>query len=880
MTKKSFRLSDAVPDPRRDVDDELAFHLEMRARELMEQGIPEDEARRRAAESFGDVQSIRGDLRRERAERNEERRRRDWWAGFSGDVRYTIRSLLHNKVFALAAIATLALGIGANSAIFSIINNVLLRPLPFPDSDRLVVLFGKYPNYGRTSLSLPDFNDWRAQATTSFTQIAARHGAVFNYTGGDEPIQLRADRVTSNFFATLGVQPMIGRGFRPEEELGGDDMVVVLSHGFWQRQFGADPSIVGRTIPLSGVTYTVIGVMPRQFRFWRDVDVWAPTQIDRANANRRNEYLTAFARLKPGLTVARADAEIATVAKRLSEQYPQTNANFQSEVVGLHEETVASVKLALLVFTAAVGVVLLIACANVANLLLARAAVREREIAVRSALGASRGRLVRQLLTESAMVGLMGGALGLALASWGIGALRASGTTLLPRLQEVRVDLVVVAFSLLLSLVTGLLFGLAPALRLASDRLHSSIKDGARGAAGGAVTRFRNALVLAEVALAVMLLVGAGLLIRSFDKLNRVEPGFDPDGLLTYSVSFPTARYADVAALPAVYDQLISRTATIPGVRNVALSNTLPMQGSGYISFQIEGIPFPQQDANAAPLDVQPFTVSPDYQRALGLTVRKGRFIEARDVPGAGDVAVINTEMARRFFPDGIEPLGRRVSFDGGTQWFTIVGIVDVVAQEGLDAKPYSQVYLPIAQAQRRTIFVSIRTTGDPMSIVSSAREALRSVDRELPMNDVATMVSRVEKSIAAPRISVVVLSLFAGLAMLLSAIGIYGVLSYAVAQRTREIGIRMALGADAGKVRWLIVRQGMTPAVVGLVIGLGGALAVTGLMEKLLFGIAPNDPATFTVVALFLAAIAFLASYVPARRATLVAPTEALRYD
>ena len=880
--KKSFRFSDIRPDPRRDVDDELSFHLDMRAREFMAQGIPEDEARRRAAESFGDVPAIRGDLRQERAQRNQERARHEWWHDLLHDIRFALRSLANNRAFALAAIATLALGIGANSAIFSIVNSVLLRPLPYAEADRLVVLWGKYPNYGRTSLSLPDFVDWRAQSK-GFTQIAARHSTVFNYMSGEEPIQLAADRVTANFFTTLGVQPMLGRGFIAEEELGGDDFVVVLSHGFWQRQFGSDPAVVGRSISLSGQPHTVVGVAPPGFRFWRDVDLWAPARTDTPNANRRSEYLVAFGRLAPGVTIEQADAEIATVAARLSEQYPGTNANFQSEVVGLHDQTVASARPALLVFSGAVGLVLLIACANVANLLLARAAAREREIAVRSALGASRGRLVRQLLTESTVVAVLGAVGGLLLAAWGIGALRASGTSLVPRLAEVRVDAVVVLFSLALALVTGLLFGLVPALRLASNHLHNAIKEGARGASGGAVARFRSALVLTEVALAVVLLVGAGLLMRSFAELNRVDPGFRPEGILTYQVVFPASRYREVAELAPLYDRIIERTRAVPGVTAVAASNTLPMEGAGYISFDIEGVPFPEQTENSAPIDVQPFTVSPEYLRVMGLRLRSGRFIEPRDVDGAGDVLVVNSEMVRLFFPEGREPIGMRVSFNGtdsGAVWWTVVGVVDVVAQEGLDAKPYAQVYLPIAQAQRRGVFVSVKTEGDPMALVAPVRQALRAVDAELPMNDVRTMEDRVADSIAAPRVSMTVLALFAALAMALAAIGIYGVLSYAVAQRTREIGIRMALGASSGQVRRLIVRQGMAPAVIGLAVGLASAFLVTDLMTKLLFGVTPADPVTFVAVTVFLGLTAFLASYVPARRATLVAPTEALRYD
>ncbi|HYC53108.1 MAG TPA: ABC transporter permease [Gemmatimonadaceae bacterium] len=879
--KKSFRLTDVVPNARKDVDDELAFHLEMRTKEFMEQGLPADEARQRARESFGDVQRIVGDLRHERAERNSERGRRDWWIGLQSDIRYAFRSLRKNRAFAAAAIATLALGIGANSAIFSIVNNVLLRPLPFPTSERLAVLWGKYPNYGRANLSLPDFRDWRDQAR-SFEHVAARHSVAFNFTGGEEPVQLRGDRVTANFFAALGVQPMLGRAFRPEEEVG-EHLVVILSHGFWQRQFGGDAGIVGSTVPLSGRPYTVVGVMPPHFRFAGDKDVWSPARTDTPTAHRRSEYLDAFGRLKPGVSIEQADTEIATIAQRLSVQYPGTNANFQSEVVSLHEDTVADVRPALLVFTGAVGLVLLIACANVANLLLARAAAREREIAVRSALGASRGRLVRQLLTESVLISVIGGGLGLLLAVWGIGALRSTNTSLLPRIGEVRVDLAVMGFSLLLSLVTGLLFGLAPALRMVSNRLHDSIKEGARGAAGGAVTRFRNSLVLAEVALAVVLLVGAGLLIRSFEKLNRVDPGFDPRGVLTYQAGFPAARYGQTSALPAVYDQLMERTRVIPGVRGVAVSNTLPTLGIGYASFAIENVPFPASDPNTGPIDVQPYTVSPDYFKVMGIRLTQGRGIESRDVDGAGDVAVINTEMVRRFIPAGRNPIGMRVTFGNPADtagWWTIVGVADVVAQQGLAAKPYAQIYLPIAQAPRRSVYVTVKTDGDPMALVPSVRQALRSVDSEVPLSDVATMTERLSTDIAATRVSVTVLSIFAALAMVLAAIGIYGVLAYAVAQRTREIGIRMALGASAGVVRRLIVRQGMTPAIIGVAVGLAGAFYLTRLMEKLLFGVAPSDPATFAMVAIFLAMVAFLASFVPARRATRVAPTEALRYD
>jgi putative ABC transport system permease protein len=435
-----------------------------------------------------------------------------------------------------------------------------------------------------------------------------------------------------------------------------------------------------------------------------------------------------------------------------------------------------------------------------------------------------------------------------------------------------------VMFSLALALATGLLFGLVPALRLASRGLHDALK----GKGGSGVMRWRNALVLAEVALAVVLLVGAGLLIRSFDRLTRVDPGFEPENVLTYQVVFPTSRYRETKNLVPIYQQMLERTRAVPGVRAVAISNTLPTAGAGYISFFIQGHQFPARRGASAPIDVQPFAVSPDYLRVMGMKLRRGRFIEAGDVEGAQDVAVVNTEMVRKYFPPGRDPLGMKVTFgdpaDPKAEWWTVVGIVDVVAQEGLDAKPYSQIYLPIAQAPRRAVWVTIKSERHPMTLVAGARQALRAVDRELPMNDVASMEDRLSKDVAVRRVSVVVLSVFAALAMVLAAIGIYGVLAYAVAQRTREIGIRMALGADASRVRRLVVRQGMTPAALGLAIGLVAAVFATRLMQKLLYGVTPGDPATLALVALLLGGVALGASYLPARRATRVEPTEALR--
>ena len=801
------------------------------------------------------------------------------------DLRFALRGLLRRPGFTAAVVATLALGIGANAAIFSVVNAVLLRPLPYADPERLVMVWGRYPDFGRTGTSLPDFTDWRNGTTGTFEEMAALHSAPFNLTGLGEPEQLKADRVSANFFRTLGVRPMLGRGFLPEEErTGGDDDVVVLSHGFWQRRFAGDAGVVGRSIQLSGRPYTVIGIAPQGFRFLHDVDLWAPARIDTASMmqRRRSEYLGVFGRLKPGVTVERAGSELAGVLERVAAEFPETNSRLQSEVVSMKEDLVGKVRPALLVFSGAVGLVLLIACANVANLLLARAAAREREVAVRVALGAARGRLVRQLLTESVLIALVGAAVGLLIAVWAVSALRAgSPEGLLPRLGEVRVDPAVVAFSIALAIGTGLLFGLAPALRLASGTLHDSLKEGSRGAAGGAQTRFRNGLVLGEVAVAVVLLVGAGLLIRSFERLNRVDPGFKPERVLTYGVVLPRSRYGEIAQLPPVYTQLLERTRQIPGVQSVALSNDIPMQGAGYVTFAIEGRP--QTTDGQVTEDVQPFSVTSDYFRTLGIPLRRGRLIEPQDVEGAPQVAVINEEMQRRYFV-GRDPIGLRVTFgdpaDTSSTWFTVVGVVGNVAQEGLTAKPYAQLYRPLMQAPQRGMWVTVRTAGEPSSVAGAARAALKAVDPDLPANDVRTMEDRISENIAQPRVSVALLGGFSSIALVLAAIGIYGVVSYTVVQRTREIGIRMALGARPEGVLRLVIGQGLVPVAAGVVLGLVLALAATRLMRSLLFGVSATDPLTFAFVALFLGLVALVATYFPARRATRVDPLEALRYE
>jgi len=803
-------------------------------------------------------------------------------SAFLQDLRYALRTLRRSPGFTLAVVLTLALGIGANSAIFSVVHGVLMRPLPYGQPDQLVRIYGRYPEFGRTGTSLPDFQDWRAQSH-SFEQMAARYNAAFVLTGEGEPERVIADRVTANFLVTFGVRPAVGRSFLPEEEqVGGDDRVVILDYGYWQRRFAGDERIVGRQIQLSGQPYQVVGIAPKGFRIERDVDLYAPARAD-TTMPRRAEFMDVYARLKPGVTVQQADADVAAVNRHLAEEYPATNATIRSEVIGLQDDMVHGVRPALLAFMGAVALVLLIACANVANLLLARAATRDREVAVRVALGAGRGRLMRQLLTESVVLALIGGALGLAMATWAVAAVRGLDVQFLPRQGEITIDGTIVAFTLVLSVVTGLLFGLAPALRLSRGSLHATLREGARGATGGSLARVRGALVLGEVAVALMLLVGAGLLIRSFDKLTKVDLGFDPAQVLTYSVTFPSAKFRDRDQAGPLYEALLERARTLPGVQQAALSADLPMDGASYLSFDIEGRPSRPARPGAAPEDMQPFAVSPDYFATMHIPLVRGRLISAADRAGTTPVAVISEEAVRRFFDDGRDPIGSRITFGNPSDssgWMTIVGVVGNIAQEGVTAKPYAQLYQSIDQAPTRVVYVSLRTDRDPMLLASSVRGTVRSVDPDLLVNDIQTLEDRVSRNIARPRLSVLLLGAFSAIALLLAAIGIYGVMAYTVAQRTREIGVRMALGADPHEVKQLVVRQGMRPALVGVVVGLVAAFAATRLIASLLYGVSAVDPVTFVLVPVFLIAVALLATYLPARRATRVPPTVALQAE
>ena len=795
------------------------------------------------------------------------------------DLRYATRSLRRSPGFTIVAVLTLALGIGANAAIFSVVNGVLLRPLSYANPDRLVMVWGHNQQIGNESASLPDFKDWREQNTV-FESMAAVANTRFDVTGDGEPERIDAALTTANFFHVLGVTPALGRAFDTEEETSGRDRVVVLSHGFWERRFGARADVVGRSITLSGLPYTVIGVAPTGFRFGNPSDLWAPLRTD-TTRGRRADFLTVVARLKPGTTMDQAQAQMTTIGRALQTQYPESNTGWSPELISLKEQLVGDIRPALLVFMGAVGLVLLIACANVANLMLMRAAAREREMAIRAALGAGRKRIVRQMLTESTLVALLGGALGLLLAVWGVSSLGTAQAGPIPRLDESGVDGRVLGFTLLLCIGTGLLFGLAPALRLASGRSRESLREGARGASGGlGVHRLRGALVLGEVALALVLLVGAGLLIRSFDRLSEVNPGFDSSSVISAQIVLPRVRYAESNNQLAFFDQLLQSTRAMPDVESVALTSDAPLSGGGnYLSFEVAGRP----PASASTVqDAEVLVTGPEYFRTLRIPLRSGRIFSAQDDARATRVVVINSAMARRYWPGG-EPIGARVTLGDpadSSSWRTVVGVVGDVRQNALNDDPYPQLFLPLAQTPQRAMLLLARTTGNPSALSGPIRHAVTALDPDLPVSDIRTLDERLDQSIAQPRVSMMLLAIFALMALVLAAVGIYGVLSYTVTQRTRELGIRMALGAESNSVMRLVVGQAMVPALIGVGLGLAGAWGATRLMSSLLFGVSATDPVTFIVVALFLLAVALLSSWVPARRATRVDPLIALRAE
>jgi putative ABC transport system permease protein len=810
---------------------------------------------------------------------------------FMQDLRYSFRTLRKTPVFAAVAILALALGIGANSAIFSVVNAVLLRPLPFDHAERMLSIHSRNEKDGSVGVeqSYPNFLDLRAQCQ-SCEGVGAYSGATtFVMNPGEEPERVRGVEASADLLPLLGVKPALGRVFTAEEDQPGASRVIVLSYGFWQRSFGGNPKIVGQNIPLGGsAPTTVIGVMPKDFKFpveWQQTNFWMPLAPSMSPADRdgrANVWLDLLAKTKPGVSTQQAQAEIDAIARRLQAQYPATNTALAFFVKPLKENLVGDLRTALFVLLGAVGCVLLIACANVANLLLARAAGRSKEMSIRTALGASRARIMRQLLTESLLLAILGGALGLLLAMWGVDLLAAAAPANIPRVAEISLDARVVLFTLFVTLATGVVFGLAPALQASKADVNEALKEGGRGTGeGGGHRRLRGALVVSEVALSLVLLVGAGLLAQSFKRLLDVTPGFDAKNLVTMDVVPRRVHYPEEAQRVQFFKDFIEQAARVPGVRGVVVVDPLPLNGNFEAwDFQIEGrAPFAPGEQNNADRRI----VGGDYFRVMAIPLIKGRTFDDRDRKEAPQALVVNDTFARRFFPNE-EPLGRRIVFGGGPAGGTareIVGVVGDVRHAGLDEPTTPEFYVPFTQVMTTRLTVVARSaSGDTAGLAGTLRGVIRQTDKDSPVYNVRTMEELLAASVAKRRFNMILLGGFASVALLLASLGIYGVISYTVTQRTHEIGVRVALGAQPRDVVRMILTQGMRLTLIGVGVGLLGAFALTRVMSGLLFGVSATDPFTFAGVALLLAGVAFVSCLLPARRATKVDPMVALRYE
>jgi len=801
------------------------------------------------------------------------------------DLRYGARMLMKKPGFTIVAIITLALGTGVNTAIFSLVNAVLLKPLPFHEPERLVMLWEEASAIGfpRDDVAAANFVDWKAQQST-FDDLATLDWRNFDLTGDGEPLKVTAYGVTANLFPLLGVQPTLGRNFSDEEDRPGAAKVTILSYGLWQRRYGGEPGIVGRDIQLNGEKYTVVGVMPAGFQFLQSyIGLWVPAAFTVEQlADRDNHYLTVVARIKRGVTFEQAQADIAAITERIARDYPQDATGLASVIVPLREQLTGKVRQPLLVLLVAVGFVLLIACANIASLLLSRAAARRKEIAVRTALGASRARILRQLLTESVLLAGAGGAGGLLVAMWSFTLLKQLIPEGMLLSASLKIDLPVLAYAMVIALLTGIIFGLVPALQASKIDLNQALKQGgSRTSMSAGGSRLRGAFVVAEVALALVLLAGAGLLIRTVFNLRGQYAVFQPEKLLTLRTALANYKYGEHYKRVAFYDEVLERMQALPGVVAAGYTTSVPLTWKGGANgFAIEGRqPQPGGFWNAIHRQV-----SAGYFQTMGIALRQGRYFDNGDNKQALPVVIINETMARQFWPDE-EALGKRFKLGvANAPWVTIVGVVADVRQMGMDAPVKAEMYFPYRQIASHFWYAPrdlvIRTTGDPMSLVGAVRQEIHTVDQDQPIANIITMEDMLTEETGSRRLGMILLSAYAGLALLLASLGIYGVLSYFVAQQTPEIGVRMALGARPGDILRLVLRKGMTMALLGIGTGLFGALALTRLMASLLFGVSATDPITFVAIALLLALVALLACYLPARRATRVDPMVALRYE
>jgi putative ABC transport system permease protein len=865
-----------MPEWPRGINEEMRQHLDDQYDALRGRGVSHHEAMRALAGDVEEAASLR--IRPVDAVRS--------------DVRYALRTLRNNPGFTAVVMLTLALGIGATTAVFTVVDAVMLRPYPYADMPRIVVVTEAVRTGQVISIAWQNFQDWHAQNQV-FEALGLYRGAVVNLTGGAQPERLIGSLASSDVFRAVGMQAVVGRTFTADEDKPGAPHVVIVSDRFWRSHFNADRNVVGATITLNGEPHAIVGVMPPGMRFpSRATDVWLPLGlfVPTFPADRgAHPGLFGVAKLKPGVTVERASADMDTIARRLERQYPLSNTDHTVSVVPYYEQIVQNIRPALLTLMGAVAFVLLIGCANLANLMLAKAESRQRELAIREALGATRWRMFQQLLTESVLVAVGGGALGALLAWWGVRAFVASNPSTVPRIDLVGVDLRVLAFTLVVSILTGIAFGLAPALRASSLDLLTSLKDAARGS-GGAGRRMRSVLVVSEVALALVLLTGAGLAIRSFAALTAIDLGFDPAHVVTMRMALPNTRYPELSKWIAFHRELAARAAAIPGVDAAGLNSAVPLEGGGSESeVRYEGQPPPRSVNEEATMCLFQ-AATPDYFRAMGIAVVRGRTFSERDTADAVKVAIVEEALVRTFFGDA-DPIGKRIAFEftghgrsAQPLWREIVGVVRHVRHYGIVREPANmEVYAPVEQLpiwfrERRpgmTLFV--RTPLDPELMTASVRQAVSSLDPEIPLYGIQTMDAYVGQATEQPRLNMTLLALFAAVALVLASLGIYGVLSYIVGRRTHEIGIRLALGATRGDVLRLVVGHGMTLALAGIAIGLAAAWAITQVLRGLLFGVSPHDPATFAAIAALLAAIALVASYLPGRRATRVDPVDTL---
>jgi predicted permease len=868
--------------PADDLEEEIRAHLAMEEQENIESGMPPEEAHYAARRRFGNVTLAQ--------ERCREMWRWNWVESLLQDIRYGLRQLRRNSGFTAVAVITLALGIGANTAIFSVVDAILLRPLPYPQPDHLVKVWGNFTGIGipdnRNAISAPEFKDLETQ-NRCFSDVAAIRGASANLDIGGTPERIQGAAVSPSLFPMLGVQAALGRTFLPQEAQPGRDKQVMLSHGLWERGFGGDPKVVGSRLRINGLSYAVVGVMPRGFDYPEGAEIWVPLAFepdDLLPSSRANHELSVLARIKPEISLPQARADMEVLTKAVEEQnpdYPYARFQFAFLLSPLHEEMVSDVQKALWILSGAVALVLLIACVNVANLLLARGSAREQEMAVRRALGASRRRLVLQLLTESVLLSLIGGVAGVLLAYFGLHALITLSAAVFPRVATASMNGTVFAFTVLVSLGTGIVFGLAPSVHSSRHVTAESLREGGRTLPAGTVSeRPRQALVVAELAFSLVLLSGAGVLLKSLLLVQQVDGGFRPDHVLTMRISLPEAKYSRPEQVRAFFRDILGRVSKLPGVEAAGAVSILPLSGSGSsgtTTMDTQAVP-----PDAASPEADKRAVTPGFFQAMGIPLISGRYFDERDSDQSPPVAIVDETLAKTYWPNE-DAVGKRLHLGGpwpNPTWMTIVGVVRHVHYRTLEAPSRVEVYWPEAQRPAQALSLAIRTYADPLTLAATVQKEVQAIDPEQPVYRVRTMQELLGGSMAPRRLLTLLLSIFAGAALLLAAVGIYGVMAYSVRRRTHEIGIRMALGAQRREILRLVVRYGLKMTVAGVVAGLFAALALTRLIASLLYSVRPTDPTTFGIVVALLAAVALTACYIPARRATRVDPMVALRYE